>query len=102
MSPELEHFSKIDFNLFVVFMAVYEERGFTRAAKRLNVGQPAISNSIAKLRKILGDRLFIANSRSFRATPRATLLAAVIGPFLSRLYLATLYPPVPQGQSADS
>ena len=47
--------SRIDLNLFVVFEAIYAERGVTRAGERLNVTQPAISHSLARLRELVGE-----------------------------------------------
>ena len=54
-----------DFRLRV-FMAVAETGSFTRAAKALNVSQPAISNHISILEKEAGVQLFIrARSEAF-------------------------------------
>ena len=46
-----------DFRL-KVFVAVAEEKSFTKAALRLDVSQPAISQNIAELEKSLDMRLF--------------------------------------------
>ena len=45
----------IDLNLLRVFDAVLHERGVTPAAVRLGLTQPAVSNALARLRKLLGD-----------------------------------------------
>lgn len=45
----------IDLNLLPVFEAVYEERNMTRAAERLAMTQPAVSNAMARLRAAAGD-----------------------------------------------
>ena len=37
----------IDLNLLPVFEAVFTEGGITRAAERLNLTQPAVSNALA-------------------------------------------------------
>jgi hypothetical protein len=42
--------SRIDLNLFVVFDAVYTERGITRASETLKLSQPAISHALGRLR----------------------------------------------------
>jgi DNA-binding transcriptional LysR family regulator len=65
-------------NLLVVFMVVYEERSVSRAATRLQTGQPAVSNSLAKLRALTGDRLFIFRCRMFQPTKKAILLADML------------------------
>jgi DNA-binding transcriptional LysR family regulator len=61
----------IDLNLLPVFEAVYEERNMTRAADRLAMSQPAVSNAVARLRAALGDPLFVAGRRGSVVTPTA-------------------------------
>ncbi len=46
-----------DFRL-QVFMAVCRERSFTKAAAELSVSQPAVSQNIAELERIVGMKLF--------------------------------------------
>ena len=45
------------------FLAIVEERGFSRAAARLRRTQPAISQTIRKLEEELGERLFERGTR---------------------------------------
>src|SRR5687768_6793616 len=40
----------IDLNLFVAFDVIYAERNLTRASEVLNITQPAVSNTLARLR----------------------------------------------------
>lgn len=61
----------IDLNLFVVFDAVYTERNLTRAAERLSVTQPAISNALSRLRHSLNDQLFVRTPKEMKPTPMA-------------------------------
>lgn len=63
--------NQIDLNLFVIFDAIYRERNLTRAAEKLNVTQPAISNALARLRDALGDRLFVRTPNGMAPTPYA-------------------------------
>lgn len=61
----------VDLNLLPVFEAVYEERSMTRAADRLAMSQPAVSNAVARLRSALRDELFVAGRRGATVTPAA-------------------------------
>lgn len=61
----------MDLNLVRVFVAVYEARNLTVAARRLFVTQPAVSQSLARLRRELDDPLFRRDGRSMEATPVA-------------------------------
>jgi DNA-binding transcriptional LysR family regulator len=77
--------SALDVNLFVVLHAVLEEGSATRAAKRLNVTQSAVSNALARLRATLGDPLVVRSGRGLVATPRAAELAPVVAQAIAHL-----------------
>lgn len=80
--------SGVDLNLFLVLHAVLEERGATAAAKRLHVTQSAVSNSLARLRDLLGDPLFVREGRGLVPTPRAQELAPLVATIVGQLKLA--------------
>ena len=53
------HLSHLDLNLLKVFAAVHRERHITRAGRALFISQSAVSHSLAKLRVLFGDPLFV-------------------------------------------
>lgn len=64
-------FLSLDLNLLRVFDVVMSERNLTRAAKRLAMTQPAVSNALRRLRDSLGDELLIRTAHGVRPTPHA-------------------------------
>ena len=52
-------FNTLDLNLLRVFDAVMEERSVLRASQKICVSQSAVSHSLARLREMLDDELFI-------------------------------------------
>ena len=51
------------------FVATSEALSFTRAARKLNVSQPALSHSISQLEERLGNKLFERSMKGIRLTP---------------------------------
>lgn len=62
---------RLDLNLLVVFEALWRERHVARAAASLALSQPAASHALARLRAVVGDRLFERAPGGVRPTPRA-------------------------------
>ena len=56
------------------FVAVAEELHFRKAAERLHVAQPAVSEQVRKLEQELGVRLFNSTQRSVALTTAGTAL----------------------------
>jgi DNA-binding transcriptional LysR family regulator len=66
------NYDKVDLNLLKVFDAVMTELNVTRAAVRLRMTQPAVSNALNRLRRLFNDELFIKVPSGVTPTPRAT------------------------------
>ena len=69
---------RIDLNLLGVFDAVMQCRSVSEAARRLNVTPSAVSHTLARLRHVFGDELFIAGDIGMQPTRRALELAGPI------------------------
>lgn len=66
--------ANVDLNLLVVLAVLLEERSVTAAAARLARTQSAISHSLARLRELFDDPLFVRVGAGMQATPRAEQL----------------------------
>ena len=67
-----------DLNLLLVFDAIYTERSISKAAVKLHLSQPTVSNALARLRNQLDDPLFERSGRGMVPTLRAKSLAEPI------------------------
>jgi len=76
---------RYDLNLLPIFVALMEERSVTRAAERLGMTQPALSNALARLRAMLQDQLFVRERYGIQPTPIALELAPRISEALAAL-----------------
>lgn len=78
-------FLTLDLNLLRVFDAVMTEQNLTRAAGRLAMTQPAVSNAVKRLREALGDELLIRTAHGVKPTTRAESLWPAVRRALSEL-----------------
>ena len=74
----------IEFRLWRQFVAVAEELHFGRAAIRLHMTQPPLTQAIAQLEKLLTVRLFDRTKRSVRLTAAGALLLPPVYDLLAR------------------
>ena len=81
--------ARIDLNLLVAFDALASERSVTRAARRIGIGQSAMSHNLARLRALFGDELFIRFSDGMRPTPRALELIEAVEGVLAQIQAIT-------------
>lgn len=74
MNPRPINFRTLDLNLLKVFDVVMVERNVTRAASRLSMTQPAISNAMRRLREATHEELFVPSSTGVTPTAHAETL----------------------------
>jgi DNA-binding transcriptional LysR family regulator len=60
----------LDLKLLQLLEHIYTTQSVSRTAEKMNLSQPTVSIGLAKLRKILGDPLFVKTSGGMQATPR--------------------------------
>ncbi|WP_244941296.1 LysR family transcriptional regulator [Bradyrhizobium yuanmingense] len=79
--------AEIDLGLLLALEALLRERNVTRAASRLNIGQPALSARLNRLRQIFADPLFVpaASGRGVVPTTRAVELQTALADVLGKL-----------------
>ena len=70
----LVNFRSLDLNLLRVFDEVMAERSLTKAAHKLSITQPAVSNAMRRLREVVGDELMVRSGQGVEPTPRALAL----------------------------
>lgn len=85
-AQERARVDRIDLNLLHIFDVVMVERHVTRAAERLSMTQSAVSNALNRLRRALGDQLFVKAPRGVDPTHRATELWLRIHPSIAHLH----------------
>jgi DNA-binding transcriptional LysR family regulator len=76
----------IDLNLLVVFNQLLIERRVSIVAEKLGQTQPAISNALNRLRRLLGDELFLRTSKGMEPTSLSIQLAEPIAYALSAIH----------------
>ena len=74
-----------DLNLLRILDALLRERNVSRAAERLSLSQPAVSNALNRLRELLDDPLLVRVGRAMQPTPRALSLETPIRDALQQI-----------------
>jgi DNA-binding transcriptional LysR family regulator len=77
---------RLDLNLLKVFDVVMVERNVTRAAVRLAMTQPAVSNALRRLRESTQQELFVPHPGGVTPTAAAQALWPVVREALQRLH----------------
>lgn len=78
----------LDLNLLRVFDAVYREQNLSRAANRLGLSQPGISQALNRLRESAGDPLFVRQPHGVAPTAYSDAIAGPIRQALEGLSAA--------------
>lgn len=81
-------FSSLDLNLLRTFLIVYQEKNTRKAAERLFVSQPAVSQALQKLRHHFNDDLFVKVHGGLQATAFSEQLSNNITPYFDGLSIA--------------
>lgn len=64
----------IDTKLLTLFIAVYDSQSVSAAARALNLNQSTVSNSLERMRKLIGDPLFVRAGKGIVPTTHADLM----------------------------
>lgn len=75
----------MDLNLLLVFEALMDERNVTRAAGRVGLSQPAMSNALGRLRRTFDDPLLVRTPEGMAPTPLAQTLIVPVRQALAAL-----------------
>ncbi len=75
----------IDINLLRTLVVLIEETSTVKAAHRLRISQPSVSQSLARLRVMFSDELLVRTGRNLEPTSRALELLRTVRPHLEGL-----------------
>jgi DNA-binding transcriptional LysR family regulator len=75
--------SRVDLNLLVYLDVLLRECNVTRAAEELGISQPAMSNSLRRLRDLFSDPILVRTSDGMTPTDRALELQPLVRNVLS-------------------
>lgn len=76
----------LDIRLLNALIALVDEASVTKAAERVSMTQPRMSNALARLRELTGDPLLVRSGQRLVATDRAVEIAAGVRASLSHLH----------------
>lgn len=63
--------TNFDLNLLRAFVVLMREKNVSNAAKSMHLSQPAMSNTLNRLRDLLDDPVLVRTSRGMQPTPKA-------------------------------
>jgi len=74
----------LDLNLLVALDVLLEEQSVQGAAHRLHLSEPAMSRTLGRIRKALGDPVLVRAGRKMVPTPRALAVRAEVSAVVER------------------
>ena len=77
-----------DLNLLLAFESLMIERNVTRAAKRIGLSQPAMSNALSRLRRTFDDPLLVRSAEGMAPTAAAQSLIVPVRAAMAQLRAA--------------
>ncbi|MFK7870636.1 MAG: LysR family transcriptional regulator [Roseobacter sp.] len=77
--------SSIDVKLLRTFLAVFETGSVTKAAESLKTSQSATSHNLERLRRCIGDPLFVKSGRGIRPTQTAVAIAGRVSEIVTSI-----------------
>lgn len=83
-------FRNIDLNSLLTLLVIYREQGVSKTAELLHVKQPAVSNTLAKLRNHFQDPLFVRHAHGVKPTAKAVELIQHLEPGFLQIQKALL------------
>lgn len=92
----------IDLNLLVALDVLLDERHVTNAASRLNLSQPAMSRTLARLRDSFDDPLLVRVAGGYQRTARADALMRPLKDALDQVRLTFAKPTFDPGTAAST
>ncbi|MGK5637668.1 LysR family transcriptional regulator [Streptomyces sp. URMC 126] len=78
--------TKLDLNLLVALDALLEECSVTGAAARLAVSEPAMSRTLGRIRKVVGDPVLVRAGHTMQPTPRAVAMRTEVRALVRRAH----------------
>jgi DNA-binding transcriptional LysR family regulator len=91
----------IDLNLLIAFEALLEQHSVTKAAEQLQIGQPAMSAALSRLRILFEDELFVRLGRQMQPTLKAQAIAPGILAALQQIRQAITVSQTFEAKSSD-
>ncbi len=76
---------KINLNLLIALDALLSEQNVSRAADKIFITQPAMSNSLTQLRQLFNDKLLVRSGNKMKLTPLAEDLSPKIKNILDKI-----------------